>query len=1182
MDLNKHLKFVLILTCMIFLVGTVSAFGEVKSFDPTIPDNGEIQIKDWYGLSNKADYRLTNYEAGIIDVWAEGQYKLYQETTLFDGVFYKNLKGGIGELSSIEFFIWKEETTTNHDPIYEKNCYLDYTNSTLGEEICENVEIGTKEKIEDTSHWIKYELGTELPESEGKWKFEAKRKPNKKIDFILEAHGKTFDEWAWFNETWNLKKSANVTFDGSPDLSDFWVEVTIPFETGKMAIDWSDLRILNANENATHTFKYDYKNSTEMHLWIWAEEGVGTVENGFFEYYIYYNTTTPVTYGWDTGFYYGDTFVNVTSHEWTTGETSSGSFALDTTYSALKYTGNGVTGKASMYENLPSAVSDWTDITIQYKTTWANHIANDGSYHSLGVTATGSNPTDTWIGAFLNGRDASYGNNLANAWANDVLGTTKDVDKPDLSNPVTATIIQTGNSDSSSVARTQRHIYSANGFTGDYVETTSSYQFTTSPALHIASDDRWAGQTTYTFYILISHGNGTVESFAFGEEQEASTMEFNLNSPIDYYNSTSNNVLFNCSVTEDVGVYSLNLSIDNVVVETVTGDGTTDLSLQSTETVADGDHIWYCTGESDAETKNSTTRYLTVDTSSPELNLTNPMAGTYTDEYTTTNNNTVQLNWTISDTHLDSCWYSNDSGATNNSLTCGDNTTTLYFPYGSHSLDIWANDTLGNENSDSVNFTLAYKIYENYVNYSNQTYETARESFAINVTLGEDETISAYLVYDGMAYSATRTGTDQTYLFSNSLILDEAGNNSFYWMFNYGGDYINSSTFYQNVSEISFTNCTSGTKFLTVELRDEETQELLDTGDNITMKVNLLYYLEDISVNKTFNNSFSSNTVSFCLTPATENVSVFGELEYDDDTHVKRRYYFLYDTFTNETTTLPLYDLKSTDSTSFVVYLEDSSSVGVGDAYMELKKKYLEIDKYKTIEMSKTDEYGMSILHFVSEDDKYIMNFYDSDGDLLYSAPEFPAVCLDTVCSLTFKIPYSISLDPFSSITEDQNFEYLLTMTDSDVITLVFNSQNGIGYNVLFDVYGMSIINDTVSICEESETNAGSGTLTCDISAQNFETFLVRIWIDGDLQVSRYISPEDDTWKSYGKEGLIYTLFIVIILSLLFAWDWRLCLVGTVVGLAVSTWLKFIPGTISTISYIVVVVIYLLIQGGDK
>ena len=66
----------------IIILPNVYAFLDVKSFDAEKSKYGQIEINDWL-FFNKADYRLTDYDASIINVWAEGEYELYKETHLF-------------------------------------------------------------------------------------------------------------------------------------------------------------------------------------------------------------------------------------------------------------------------------------------------------------------------------------------------------------------------------------------------------------------------------------------------------------------------------------------------------------------------------------------------------------------------------------------------------------------------------------------------------------------------------------------------------------------------------------------------------------------------------------------------------------------------------------------------------------------------------------------------------------------------------------------------------------------------------------------------------------------------------------------------------------------------------------------------------------------------------------------
>ena len=65
----------------------------------------------------------------------------------------------------------------------------------------------------------------------------------------------------------------------------------------------------------------------------------------------------------------------------------------------------------------------------------------------------------------------------------------------------------------------------------------------------------------------------------------------------------------------------------------------------------------------------------------------------------------TELNYTVSDADIDACWYSTDGGSTNTTITtCGDNVTSLNSGENSSTWTVYANDSIGQENSDSVTF----------------------------------------------------------------------------------------------------------------------------------------------------------------------------------------------------------------------------------------------------------------------------------------------------------------------------------------------------------------------------------------------------------------------------------------------------------------------------------------------
>src|SRR3989344_3315859 len=83
--------------------------------------------------------------------------------------------------------------------------------------------------------------------------------------------------------------------------------------------------------------------------------------------------------------------------------------------------------------------------------------------------------------------------------------------------------------------------------------------------------------------------------------------------------------------------------------------------------------------------------------SAPNLSLTYPLAGNYSNLQTA-------INYTVSDSNLDSCWYSLNSGITNISITCGTNITGLSSTQEENTWTVYANDTANSLSFSNVTF----------------------------------------------------------------------------------------------------------------------------------------------------------------------------------------------------------------------------------------------------------------------------------------------------------------------------------------------------------------------------------------------------------------------------------------------------------------------------------------------
>jgi hypothetical protein len=194
------------------------------------------------------------------------------------------------------------------------------------------------------------------------------------------------------------------------------------------------------------------------------------------------------------------------------------------------------------------------------------------------------------------------------------------------------------------------------------------------------------------------------ELYNSGSDITYEDVSITLLSPENYYNSSSSTIDFSANLTDEegLGIQNVSLVINDTIYDTNTS-GLTGI-YNFSETLSDGFYEWYIEAYDDTdEYYTSETRYFTIDTIPPEIEILSPVTSY---DYLQSNQ-TIDLNVTVTDAsdHLDSCWY--EYNYTLNYFNCSENQTFNYIP-DQNTLTVYANDTLGNEGSESVNWD--YKI----------------------------------------------------------------------------------------------------------------------------------------------------------------------------------------------------------------------------------------------------------------------------------------------------------------------------------------------------------------------------------------------------------------------------------------------------------------------------------------
>ncbi len=188
------------------------------------------------------------------------------------------------------------------------------------------------------------------------------------------------------------------------------------------------------------------------------------------------------------------------------------------------------------------------------------------------------------------------------------------------------------------------------------------------------------------------------------------------------------------------------------------------------DTFSDGSHtIKYLCNETDGTWRESSTVTFTSDFNNPSITVNYPSNST---NYST---KTVNINSTILDTNLETCWYSNNSGQTNNTFTCGTNLTGDW-EEGLNVIYVYANDSAGNtNNTEHIAFTVdttpptstpTMTSPPDGASYTNNTW--TKNNVKVTITASDSGVGYDNLAYPKYCWDTTNTCTPNTYISSGT------------------------------------------------------------------------------------------------------------------------------------------------------------------------------------------------------------------------------------------------------------------------------------------------------------------------------------------------------------------------------------------------------------------------------
>jgi hypothetical protein len=259
---------------------------------------------------------------------------------------------------------------------------------------------------------------------------------------------------------------------------------------------------------------------------------------------------------------------------------------------------------------------------------------------------------------------------------------------------------------------------------------------------------------------------------------------------------------------------------------------------------------------------------FTKDATSPSLSIVYPITKNYT-------TNVSELNYTVYDLRLNACWYS--VNATNTTITCGTNATSLTSVEGNNTWYAWANDTFGNVRSTSVGFNKDTLIPNVSITYPLNTSYVINVS-TLNYTLADINLQSCwYSINNGLTNVSITCGQNATGLTS---IL---GSNT--WTVYANDSYGNVNTTKMTFSKFLFIENSKTFTALATEM-SSETLSINITWDNETYPNIYSYiYYNNTAYISAKNGQIFSNTVSLPSVSSITNMSFFWEFILDSSTN---------------------------------------------------------------------------------------------------------------------------------------------------------------------------------------------------------------------------------------------------------------------------------------------------------
>ena len=433
-----------------------------------------------------------------------------------------------------------------------------------------------------------------------------------------------------------------------------------------------------------------------------------------------------------------------------------------------------------------------------------------------------------------------------------------------------------------------------------------------------------------------------------------------------------------------------------------------------------------------------------------------------------------------------------------------------------------------------------YGFIENSQTFNNITYETASETFILNMSYDSNDypIISAILNYNGTEYSGIKNGSGNNIIFYTSLgipLVSSQIDIPFYWTISLTNSttttYYNSTSNNQTINiinplEVAHSCSTGFSPSMFFDFKDERNL----TSHNASINYNFRFGLSGSVYKEIYGSLDNINHFYLCVNSTIHNnySLTHGEIQYSKSGYAERRFYtFNNQRISNSTINNTLYLLISSSATSFLFDFQDTNLNPYIDKYTTLLRWYPNLNEYKIVEMAKTDDKGETIMRVQTEDVDYRVGLYEKDGSLLTLLNPVRFACISAPCSYSSLVDRA-ERDYTSFFNVEGSIEFNET---TNIWTLIWNdpSQNTDSMNLIVT---RERGDSSFIICDVSSSGF-TGILTCD--STGYTGTLVAIAYRTASPTTPIFQKIINTIKSpfAGTVGLFFSFILMALLVLI-------------------------------------------------